>query len=121
MKVFSDLIKNHYYNIYLKKVKANKKTNPMNFHPWSFQFYKCNPIKTFECIIENIDTNPVIKIDKNAYVSPEKARDESMPTIPMPSSILNDKEWKEMTKRLLMKTIFFHCLRKKSPKQNSEN
>lgn len=116
MKVFSDLIKNHYYNIYLKKVKANKKTNPMNFHPWSFQFYKCNPIKTFECIIENIDTNPVIKIDKNAYVSPEKARDESMPTIPMPSSILNDKEWKEMTKKASYENDILPLLKKEITK-----
>lgn len=116
MKVFSDLIKNHYYNIYLKKVKANMKTNPMNFHPWSFQFYKCNPIKTFECIIENIDTNPIIKIDKNGYVSPGQARDERISTIPMPSSIIREEEWKEMINKASFKKDIAPLLNQKMTK-----
>lgn len=96
MSVFNELISNHYYNIFRPKQEANKKTNPMNLHPWSFQFYKCNPIKTFECIIKNIDTNPVVVIDSNSYVDPNRERDASLMPIPMPSYLLYMKEWGEM-------------------------
>lgn len=94
MSVFDDLISNHYYNIFIPKQDANQKTNPMNLHPWSFQFYKCNPIKTFECTIENIDTNPVILIE--SYVEPSRERDNSLTPIPMPSTLLKTGEWVEM-------------------------
>lgn len=96
MSVFNELISNHYYNIFLPKLNANEHTNPMNLHPFSFQFYKCNPIKTFECIIENIDTNPIIYINKDSYIKPEVNRDNSVNTIPMPSSLLKDNEWEEL-------------------------
>lgn len=96
MSAFKDLITNYYYNIYLFKVEAKKKTNPMNFHPWSFQFYKCNPIKTFECIIKDVDTKPTITINKDEYVSPTRTRDTSLPTLPMPSSLLKKNEWEGM-------------------------
>lgn len=96
MHIFNDLISNHYYNIYKPKQIANQHTNPMNLHPWSFQFYKCNPIKTFECIIENIDTTPKILIDSNSYVTPERNRDLLLSPVPMPSTLLKDDEWKEM-------------------------
>ena len=96
MSVFCKLIENHYYNIYIPKLKEGKKTNPMNLHPWSFQFYKCNPIKTFECIIKDIDTNPIVVIDSENYVSPSKERGDKMSPLPMPSSLLKAKEWKEM-------------------------
>lgn len=96
MSVFNELISNHYYNIFKPKQDANQKTNPMNLHPWSFQFYKCNPIKIFECTIQNIDTNPVILIDSNSYVEPNRERDASLKPIPMPSNLLKAKEWEEM-------------------------
>lgn len=96
MKVFNELISNHYYNIFLPKQEDNQKTNPMNLHPWSFQFYKCNPIKTFECTIENIDTAPVILIDSDSYVEPLQERDNSLKPIPMPSELLKANEWDEM-------------------------
>ena len=96
MSVFNELISNHYNNIYMPKLEANQKTNPMNLHPWSFQFYKCNPIKTFECTIENIDTKPVILIDSDSYVEPNRERDASLKPIPMPSDLLKANEWEEM-------------------------
>lgn len=96
MQVFNELISNHYYNIFLPKLDANQKTNPMNLHPWSFQFYKCNPIKTFECIIKNIDTNPEICIDEDTYIDPYRERDNSIQPIPMPSDLLKDNEWMEL-------------------------
>ena len=72
MKKFNFLIDNHYNNIYLPKSSNNQKTNPMNFHPYSFQFYLCNPIKVFSCSIEHIDTNPTIKI--HTYIAPNTNR-----------------------------------------------
>lgn len=96
MKVFNELIKNHYYNIFVPKQKDNQKTNPMNLHPFSFQFYKCNPIKTFECTIYEIDTNPSIVIAEDSYIYPLQNRDLSIHTIPMPTSLLKDEEWEEM-------------------------
>lgn len=96
MKVFNELISNHYYNIFLPKQDNNQKTNPMNLHPWSFQFYKCNPIKTFECIVKNIDTKPDILIDSASYVEPLQERDDTLKPIPMPSALLKANEWDEM-------------------------
>lgn len=93
MKVFGELITNHYYKIYLPKLTNNEKTNPMNLHPTLIQFYKCNPIKTFTCIIKDIDTNPVIQIDEASYVDPFAARDSTLKPIPMPSTLLKKEEW----------------------------
>lgn len=94
MKVFCDLIKNHYYNIYTPKRDAIKKTNPMNLHPFSFQFYKCNPIKVFECIIKNVDTNHTIEILE--YVEPTKERGSNMASVDMPTQLLNKDEWEAL-------------------------
>ncbi len=96
MRLFKWLLANHYFNMYVPKLNKNEKTNPMNLHPWSFQFYKCNPIKTFECTIKDIDSSPVIYIDRNSYVEPDKDRDETLQPVPMPSSLLRPGEWKEM-------------------------
>ena len=98
MKVFRQLIRNHYENIYLPKVTGKMregltKGNPMNLHPFSYQFYKCNPVKVFECIIKDIDSEPVIQIDESAFVTPKKERDSSMQSILMPTTLLKDSEW----------------------------
>lgn len=93
MRVFGELITNHYYNIYLPKLTNNEKTNPMNLHPNLIQFYKCNPIKVFSCIIKDIDTNPVIQIDRESYVEPFVTRDSTLKPIPMPSFLLKRDEW----------------------------
>ena len=95
-KVFRDLISNHYNNIYLPKLTANEKTNPMNLHPWSYQFYKCNPIKIFECTVKDIDTDPQILIDRKHYVEPAQKRDALLPVVPMPTSLLKVEEWDEL-------------------------
>ena len=91
MNVFCDLIKNHYYNIYRPKADAGGKTNPMNLHPFSFQFYKCNPILIFECTIQDIDTHPIIEISE--YVDPKAERGASMKSLDMPTHLLKDAEW----------------------------
>ena len=68
----------------------------MNLHPFSFQFYKCNPIKTFECIIKDIDTKPAIYINEEVYIKPTCERDDSIKPIPMPTDLLKDNEWDEL-------------------------
>lgn len=102
MSSFKELITNYYNNIYLTKHDDSGKTNPMNLHPLSFQFYKCNPIKTFECIIYNIDSlSPNIVI--NHYVEPSVERGLNMPSINMPSHILStnpkNNEWENLIKK----------------------
>lgn len=91
MNVFNQLIDNHYRNIYRPKADEGKKTNPMNLHPWSFQFYKCNPILVFQCVITDIDNNPEIKIIK--YIDPEEERGIDTESVLMPSNLLTKKEW----------------------------
>lgn len=98
MSVFRDLIRNHYENIYLPKIRANQKTNPMNLHPFSFQFYKCNPILTFSCIVKNIESNPVVCIDNTVYIEPHTERSIATPSLPMPSKLLKPGkgEWQAL-------------------------
>ena len=96
--VFRDLISNHYYNIYIPKTTGQlnenvTKGNPMNLHPFSFQFYKCNPVLTFSCIIKDIDTDPEISIDTDRYISPEQDRPSGMPSMMMPTTLLKEEEW----------------------------
>lgn len=98
MKVFVELIRNHFYNIYMPKVTGQlregmTKGNPMNLHPFGYQFYKCNPILTFSCTIKNIDTKPEILIDEDKYVTPTQDRNVELQSLLMPTDLLNDKEW----------------------------
>lgn len=73
METFKYLLTDYYYNNYLPKREANATTAPMNFHPSSFHFYMCNPIKVYSCTINRIDEeNPTIVINK--FVKPDKDR-----------------------------------------------
>lgn len=82
---FVELMENYYTKIYSShKTQDNEKTPaPKNFWPYSYQFYKCNPIKVFSCYVKNANTKPEIKIEK--YIEPEIDRtnlaSELMPTI----------------------------------------
>ncbi|MBF0694658.1 MAG: MamI family restriction endonuclease [Flavobacterium sp.] len=73
MSIFNDLLSHYFVNNYLPKAGSNSKTSPMNFHPYSFQFYMCNPIKVFSCVIDNID-NENSSIVINHYVEPSVNR-----------------------------------------------
>lgn len=115
MSVFGDLIRNHYENIYLPKVAANLKTNPMNLHPFGFQFYKCNPVQVFSCIIKNIDTDPEIYIDENSYVTPETSRSSLMPSLMMPSSLLKKGEWDILLEKADYENEILPLMRNKIP------
>lgn len=106
MHIFGELLTNHYYNIYLPKINDNAKTNPMNLHPFKFQFYKCNPIKTFECIIKDVDSNPSIII--NHYIEPNVERDANVKSEDMPAALLKPKEWAHLIKSIPFKIIAQH-------------
>ncbi len=61
-QTFCQLVSDYYNEIYLKHIEMDPKKTPApkNFWPYSFQFYKCKPIKTYECLIKNINTSPVL-------------------------------------------------------------
>lgn len=88
-KVFNQLITHHYRNIYLPKIAEKNSANPMNLHPYSFQFYKCNPTLIFNCIIKDIEgPSPTLSITD--YVQPTDERNGS---ILMPTTLLKEYEW----------------------------
>ena len=89
-KVFNELIDNHYYNIYKPKIEKNGKANPMNLHPFGFQFFKCNPTLIFQCIIKDVENSENSKIEVKYYLDPSEERNGS---VIMPSNLLKLKEW----------------------------
>jgi hypothetical protein len=88
---FSEILSNYYYKIYLahKKKNPNKNPAPKNFWPYQYQFYICNPILTFSCLVKNANTNP--KIEILHYVNPAVDRSTIL-SILMPTAILTEKE-----------------------------
>ena len=90
-KNFRKLLEDYYRNIYLKHIKANPKKTPApkNFWPYSYQFYLCNPIKTFECIVSNADIKP--ELDITHYVPPNADRS-MLRSEPLPVSLLDEDE-----------------------------
>jgi predicted RNA-binding Zn-ribbon protein involved in translation (DUF1610 family) len=84
-KHFGNLMTNYYHKIFLEHISrnANKTPAPKNFWPYSYQFYLCNPVKVFECTVENANTKPLINITH--LVEPDYDRSllipESMPTV----------------------------------------
>lgn len=99
MKNFRSLIENHYYNIYLPKRNDNVKTNPMNLYPLQFQFYMCNPVQVFECIVSNINSASQATINVTKFVSPTQERGENISSPNMPSNLLEVTEWEQLLDR----------------------
>ena len=88
---FGEIMSNYYYKIYLahKKKNPSKSPAPKNFWPYQYQFYMCNPIPTFTCIIQKANSTPKIKILH--YVKPDDDRS-PLPSVVMPVGILKDTE-----------------------------
>lgn len=88
---FAEIMNNYYYKIYLAHKKKNpaKTPAPKNFWPYQYQFYICNPIPTFSCIVENANIRP--KIEILYYVDPAEDRSK-ISSIVMPVEILFDEE-----------------------------
>ena len=90
-ETFKQILNDYYYNIYLEHIKldARKTPAPKNFWPYSFQFYKCKPLKTYECLITDINTKP--NIITTTYISPDMDRSSLIPE-DVPTIILNNEE-----------------------------
>nr|WP_240516580.1 MamI family restriction endonuclease [Brachyspira sp. G79] len=91
-KNFRTLLENYYKYLYEahKKVDNNSNPAPKNLFPDNFPFYMCNPIKTFECNINNsLSDNPDIRIIH--YVKPDIDRTK-IESENMPIELLNTKE-----------------------------
>lgn len=88
---FTKLMESYYNDIYkIHKTNNSAKTPaPKNFWPYSYQFYKCNPIKVFSCIVKDANINP--KIENIYYVEPNVDRN-TLASEVMPSMILTKTE-----------------------------
>lgn len=88
---FRELLNAYYENIYKAHIEKtpNKTPAPKNFWPYSFQFYKCSPIKIFESIINDVNNNPTIKT--NFFAKPLLDRSQIL-TEKMPSDLLTTEE-----------------------------
>ncbi|MBD1383646.1 MamI family restriction endonuclease [Mucilaginibacter rigui] len=86
-KHFKTLMTNYYNKIFLEHIKRNpnKTPAPKNFWPYSYQFYLCNPVKVFNCVVTNANSNPEIVIDH--YIEPATDR-ATIQAESMPSSLL---------------------------------
>jgi len=95
---FGEIMKNYYFKIYLghKKKSVEKTPAPKNFWPYSYQFYLCNPIPTFACVVQNANSSPQVKILH--YVDPGYNRS-SLSSVVMPVEVLNDSEMALVFKR----------------------
>jgi hypothetical protein len=90
-KHFTSLMTNYYNKIFLEHIKRNpnKTPAPKNFWPYSYQFYLCNPIKVFECIVRNANDTPEVEITH--YIEPSTDRSEIIPEA-MPTALLKLEE-----------------------------
>jgi len=88
---FSEIISNYYYKIYQahKKINPNKNPAPKNFWPYQYQFYICNPVLTFSCIVHNANSSP--KIEIKHYLDPASDRSEATSVL-MPPNLLTENE-----------------------------
>lgn len=106
---FKKLMTNYYNNIYSshKKKDSNKTPAPKNFWPYSFQFYKCNPIKVFSCIVTNANIRP--RISNIFYVKPNVNRN-TLKSELMPTSVLTKDELPSLKK--IIKKVPARIIRK---------
>lgn len=90
-KIFGKIMTNYYHKIFLEHIKKNPKKTPApkNFWPYSYQFYLCNPIKVFECIVKNANSIPEIAISH--FVEPKNDRS-LLESELMPTGLLNLNE-----------------------------
>lgn len=91
-KAFQQILIDYYKNIYLAHIAADPESTPApkNFWPYEYQFYLCNPIKTFECIIENANSaKPGIEITH--YIEPDADRSD-LPSENLPMKLLKPDE-----------------------------
>lgn len=90
-KRFTEIMTNYYYQIYLTNKNNNPKKvpAPQNFWPYKYQFYLCNPILTFSCLVKKASSKPEIII--NHYIKPKVNRS-NLDSVMMPTKFLNKEE-----------------------------
>jgi len=86
-----NLMMNYFHNIYLPHIEKNPRATPApnNFWPYSFQFYMCNPARTFHCVVTDALENPQINVLE--YIGPTIDRATVEP-VRMPVSLLKRDE-----------------------------
>lgn len=96
---FRTLMQNYYENIFLSHIanQPSKIPAPKNFWPYSFQFYMCNPIRTFDCVVSQALEDPQLAVHE--YVKPLEDRAAVDPT-PMPITVLKAEEARRVRRRL---------------------
>ncbi len=96
---FKEIMTNYLEKIYAghKAKDSNKTPAPKNFWPYSYQFYLCNPIRVFSCIVENANSKPHISIEH--FVQPNQDRS-LIPSELMPSKKLKVEEWQLLTQNV---------------------
>ena len=88
---FSLLMRNYYRNIYEKHIATNpnKTPAPKNLWPYSFQFYMCNPVRVFHCVVRDALEDP--RFSEFELTSPTADRSAMEPEA-MPFDLLHDPE-----------------------------
>ena len=96
---FCDLMNSYYHNIYVPHIEKNpnKTPAPKNFWPYSFQFYLCNPVRIFHATVTGALDRASIHVKD--YIDPDTDRS-SLNPVPMPLSILNDREKRTLRQSL---------------------
>ncbi|WP_293924776.1 MamI family restriction endonuclease [Sphingobacterium sp. UBA6320] len=109
-KEFTNLMTNYFNNIYqVHRGKNSAKTPaPKNFWPYSYQFYKCNPIKVFSCIVKNANKKPII--EDIFHIDPKQDRSDLSSEL-MPSNILSKEEVPALVE--MLKTVPKNLLEKR--------
>lgn len=92
---FKELMEYYYNNIYLYHIEnnPNKTPAPYNFWPDLFPFYQCNPIKVFDCTVNNANINPNFNI--NTFIRPDMDRN-TLSSLIAPVSMLHANELREL-------------------------
>ena len=96
---FRTLMENYFNKIYIPHIERDPKRTPApkNFWPYSFQFYMCNPVRTFHCIVRDALGN--VNLEVLDYVDPLMDRERVEP-LPMPLSVLKQNERQKLRENI---------------------
>lgn len=92
---FSTIMTNYYNNTYLHHIQNNPTKTPAPYNMWPdlLPFYQCNPIKVFDCIINDVNESPIINI--LTLVEPSQDRT-NLSSIIAPISLFKADELREL-------------------------
>ncbi len=92
---FKKIVTDYFENIFSFHINKNasKTPAPLNFWPDLIQFYLCNPIKVFECIVSDVNNDPNISIV--SLIAPEADRND-LPSVSLPTRLIKADEWEQL-------------------------